>query len=130
MPRIWPKFRSGIYLIMHVCLSISAQLCCRIKLLSFWVLLNAIPAFLMITDLSWPSILQYIITNHASGQVVVFRNFFKTNFIETIKESWRYILLSLLPSELMWHCVQLIWPYTVFSMIIRMKYFTGIHFSF
>ena len=66
---------------MHVCLSISAQLFCRIKVVPFWVHLNAIPTCVIITNLSTTPIFQDIITNHASGRIVVFRNFFKPVFI-------------------------------------------------
>ena len=121
MKRIWLIFRVGIYPIMHVCLSIPAQLCCKIKILSFWVHLNAIPTCEIITNLSWPPILQDIINNHASVRIVLFRYFLKPYFIETMKESWRYMLLALLQSEKMWNCVYLIWSYPDFSMIFIMK---------
>ena len=67
MKRIWLISRSGIYPIIHVCLSISYQLCCKINILSFWVHSNAIPTCVIIMNLSWPPIFTYIITNHASG---------------------------------------------------------------
>ena len=61
------RFRPSIYPIIYVFLSISAQLFCKVKLLSFWVHLNVIPTFVIIKNLSWPPIFQDIITNHAFG---------------------------------------------------------------
>ena len=69
------RFSPSIYPIIYVFLSISAQLFCKVKLLSFWVHLNVIPTFVIITNLSWPPILQDIITSHASGRIVLFINF-------------------------------------------------------
>ena len=126
---IWLRSRADLYLIMNFCLSISAQLFCKIKLLSFWVHLNVIPTCVIIKNLSWPPILQYIITNHASGWIVVFSNFLKLDFIGPTKESWRYMLLPLTQSELMWHCVYLIWKFPGFSMIFRMRYFMSLQWS-
>ena len=95
LKRIILIFRSGLYPIMHVCLSILAQLCCKIKLSSFWVHLNTIPTCVIIVNLSWPSMFQYTTTYHASGLIVVH---VKPDFIDTATELWRYMVLSLLPS--------------------------------
>ena len=102
---------------MNFFLSISDQLFCRIKLVSLWVYLNAIHTCVIITNLSWPSVFQYIITNHTSVCIVVFRNFLKPDFIGKVTESWSYMLPSLLTCEWMWHWVYPIWPCPVFSMI-------------
>ena len=106
----WLRFIYGLYPIIHVCLSIPALLSHKVKILSFWVHLNIIPTWVNIMNLYWPPIFQDIIINHASGWIAVFSNFLKSDFIGPIKESWRYMILSLLPSEWMWHCVYLIWP--------------------
>ena len=96
---IWFRFRAGIYPIMHVCLSISSQLCFKNKRFYLWNHLNTIPTCVIITNLFWPPIFQYIINNHASGRIVVFRNFIKPDSNRPINYSWRFMLLSLLPSE-------------------------------
>ena len=130
MAGIWFIFRSGDYPIIHVFLSISDQPCCKIKFVYFWVRLNVIPPFVVFTNLSWSPIFQDIITNHVYGWIVVLRHFLKPDFIGTGIESWRYMLLSLLPSEWIWHYVFLIWPCTGFSMIFRMKYFMRLRWYF
>ena len=119
MKRIWLIFRSGIYPIVHICLSILSQLCCKIKLFSFWVHLNAIPTCVIITNLSWYPIFQDIITRHAYVRIVVFIHFLNPDFVGPIKESWRNMLLYLFPGEWVWHCVYLICPCTGFSMIFQ-----------
>ena len=108
MTRVFLIFKAGLYTIMNVCLSISAQLCCRIKVVSLWVQLNVRPTCVIITNISLTPVVQYNITNPASGLIVLFRNFLQTDFVRTIKEPWRYIILSLIPSKLMSHCVYLI----------------------
>ena len=99
MKRVWLRFIAGIYPIMNICLSLSAQLCCRIKLVSFWVHLNVRPNFVISSKLSWPDVFQYTPTNYSPGCIVVNINFPKPDFIGTVIESWRYMILSLLPSE-------------------------------
>ena len=126
MKRIILIFRAGLHPIMNISLSISAQLFCKIFFLSFWVHLNTIPTCVIITNLSRPPIFQYIITNHASGHILLFSNFLRPDFIGTTKESWRHIIISLLPSEWILHCVNIIWTCPGFSMIFRMKYFMSI----
>ena len=130
MKMVWLILRAGIYNIMHVCLSISDQLFCKIKLFHVWVNLNAIPTCVIITNLFWTPIFQDIITSPASGRIVVFSNFLKTDFIGTVTESWRYMLSSLLPCELMWHCIYPTWSFPGFSIIFRMKYFMSLQWSF
>ena len=73
--RILLRFRYDIYPIINICLSISYQFFCRIELVYFWVHLNAISTCVIIMKISWPPIFQDIITNHASGCILVFRNF-------------------------------------------------------
>ena len=94
---IWLRFRYGIYLIMHVWLSISDQSCYKVKILYFWVQLNALTTCVIVTNLFWSTIFQYIITNHASDHILIFSKFLKTYFIGTVTESWRYMILSLIP---------------------------------
>ena len=130
MPRIWLRFRSGIYTIMHVCLSISNNLCCKIKIVSLWVHLNAIPPCVIVKNLSWPPIFQDFITNRASGCILVFSHLFKPYYIIKIKELWTYMLFYFLPSEWMRHCVYLLWPCPGFSIISRMKYIMILQWSF
>ena len=108
--------------IMHVCLSISAQVYCKIKLLYFWVHLNTILTCVIITNLSWPPMFQDIITNPYSGRIVLFSNFPRPDFIIPIKESWRYMPLPLIPCEWIWNYVYLIWPCPGFSIVFRMKH--------
>ena len=62
------SIRAGIYPIIHVCLSIPAQFCCKIKLVSFWVHLR-------------PSVFQDTITKYASGCIVALSNFPNPVFI-------------------------------------------------
>ena len=130
MKRIWLRFRAGIYPIMHICLSLSAQFFCRIKLVSFWVHLNVRPTFVIFEKLSWPSVFQYTTNNHAPGRILVNINFPNTYFIGMVTESWRYMLLSLIPSEWTWHCVYLLWIYPGFSIIFRIKSFMSLQLSF
>ena len=119
------SFRSGIYSIMHIFLSISAQLCCKIKILYFWVNLNARPNFVIVENLYWPSALQDTNTNHAYGFIVLFRNLPTPYLVGPVKDSWRYILSPLLSSECMWQCFHPIWPCPVFSIIFHDKCLTG-----
>ena len=91
------RFRYCIFPNLHVCLSISDQRCCKVKLLYFWVHLNALTTCVIVTNFFWPTIFQDIITNHASVNIVVFRYFLNPDFIGPVTESWSYMLLSLLP---------------------------------
>ena len=100
------------------------------KISSFWVRLNAIPTCVIIVKLFWPSVFQYITTNHASGYIVVHVKFPKPDFIWPNTQSWRYIILSHLPSQWMWHSVYLIWSCPVFSIIFRIKYVMSLQWSF
>ena len=120
--RIFLRFRYDVYPIMHVWLSISDQLCCRIKLLSFWVHFNTLPTCVIITNHSWLSVFQCTNTDHFPGRIVVHVNYPKTYFIGPYNDVWRYKLLSLLPREWTWNCVYLIWSCSIFSNIFRMKY--------
>ena len=72
MTRTQLRFRSGLCAIIHVCLSISAQLWYKIKLVSFWVHLNARPSCVIVENPSWPSVFLYTTTNNASGRIVLF----------------------------------------------------------
>ena len=74
---------------------------------------------IIVDHLSWTSVFQDTTTNHASGHIVVFRNSSKPGFIGPFKESWRYMLSSLLPSEWTWHCVYPIWQCSGFSIIFQ-----------
>ena len=51
--------------------------------------------FVIVMNLFWTPKLQDIITNHASICLVVFNSFLRPDFLGIIKESWRYMLLSL-----------------------------------
>ena len=82
--RIWLIFRASIYLIIFF-LSVSLQLCCKIKLVYFWFHLNSIPNCVIVDKLFWPSVFQYTTSNHASGRIVVFQNFIKTYYIGAVK---------------------------------------------
>ena len=96
---VWLRFRDIIYLVMHVCISISAQFFCKIEIMPFWVHLNYISTCVIITNLFWYPLFQDIIMNHSSGCIVVFSNLIKPDSIDPINKSWRYIILSLLPSD-------------------------------
>ena len=123
MTSIWLRFRSGPYTIIYVCLSISAQLCCKIEIISLWVHLNGIPTCVIFANLSWPSMIQYSTNNHASSYIVVTSNFPNPDCIGPVKYSGSYIILSFLPSEWTWHCVYPIWPCSGFSMPFQDKIF-------
>ena len=56
--RIWLRFGSSPLSIIHITLSISDQLCCKIKLFYFWVHLDVIPTCVIVTNLYWPPIFQ------------------------------------------------------------------------
>ena len=58
------------------------------------------PNCLIFENLSYPSIFQDTTTNHAYGRIVVFENFPKPDFIGPVKESWRYMISPILPSNL------------------------------
>ena len=122
MKKIWLRFRAGFYPIIHISISLSDQLCCRIKFVSFWVCLNIRPTCVIFSNLSWTSAFQYTTTNYASCFIVVNINFPKYYFIGTVIDSWRCIILPFFPSELMWYFVSLILPCTGSSMTFRMKY--------
>ena len=98
MKSILLRFRAGIYPIMHFFFSISAQICCKIKLVYFWVHLNTRSNCVIFENLSWYSLFQDTTNNHASGCILVFGNFPKSYFIGAVKESWRYTISYLLPS--------------------------------
>ena len=66
------RFIYGPYPIIHVSLSIPAQLYCKIKRFSFWIHLNVRTSFVIVVILSWLTISQYIATNHAYDSIVVF----------------------------------------------------------
>ena len=98
MKWIFLRFKACIYPLIRVFLSISYQLCCKTKLVSFWVHINFRPTFVVVSNPSWPSVFQYTTTNHAPGFIVVNINFPKPGFIGTFTYSWRYMILSLIPS--------------------------------
>ena len=81
--------KAGIYPIIHVCISISDQLLCKIKLVSFWVHLNGRPNYVIFENLS--------LNNHAYVSISVFINFPKPDLIGPVKDSWGYMLSSLIP---------------------------------
>ena len=93
------------------------------KPVSFWVHLNAGPNSVIVENLSWPSVFQDTSINHTSCCLVLFSHFPKPGFIGPFKESCRYILSHLLPSEWTWHYVYIIRPCPGFSVIFRIKYF-------
>ena len=130
MKSILLRLISALYLIMNVCLSITDQICCKIRILPFWFHLNVRPTCVIIMNLYWPPIFQDIITNHDFGCLVVFIKFLNPEYIGSIKDSWRYMLFSLLTSEWMWHCVYLVWPCLGLSIIFRVKYFMSLQWSF
>ena len=87
MISVWSRFRADIFSIMPICLSISAQLGCKIKLVPFWFHLNAIPNFVIDNNLSCTSVFQDTTNNHTSSHIVVFRNFPKPDFIDPVDKS-------------------------------------------
>ena len=123
MESIWLRLRAGSYPIMNACPSISAQFFCKIKLFSFWVHLNAIPTCVIIYNLSWTYVFHYTTTYHATGSIVVHVNSPKPDFIGTATDSWRYMILYLLPSDWMWHCFYIIWSCPGFSIIFHDEIF-------
>ena len=60
--------------ILYVCLSISAQLCCKIVIVYLWVNLDTRPNCVVVHNLYLPSVLHDRTTNHNSGCIVVFWN--------------------------------------------------------
>ena len=82
---IWLIFRAVVYPNMHVCLSMSDQLLCKIKFVYFWVHLNFRPYFIIFDNLSWTFTFQYTPTNHASGCNLVLGKFPNPDFIVTVK---------------------------------------------
>ena len=89
----------------------------------FWVHLNVRTTCVIFSNLFWNSVFQYTITNHTSGSILVTNNFHKPDFIGPVKESWRYMLLLIIPSEWMWHYVYIIWPCPGLSMIFQDEIF-------
>ena len=81
MTRIWLRLSAGIYLIMYFFLSISTQLCCKIKLFPFWVQLNARHTCVIVANIYWPYLFKDSTNNCASSRIVVFSNFPKPGFI-------------------------------------------------
>ena len=76
----WSWYRSLRTSNAHACLSISSQICCEIKLVYFWIHLDARPNFVIVYNLSCPSLFQYTNKNHASGRILVSRSFSKAWF--------------------------------------------------
>ena len=81
MKRIWLRFRSGIDTIMHVWLSIPDQLCCKIKVLSFWIHLNTRLNCITVENLSCTSVIKDNTTKHAYGHIIEFRNICKPDLL-------------------------------------------------
>ena len=98
MTRILLILKSSTYPIIHVCLSISSQICCKIKLVSFWVPLNDRTNCVLVENLYRTSLLQDTTTNHVYIRILVFSNLPKPDFIGPFKDPNRYMLSSLLPS--------------------------------
>ena len=130
MTWIWFIFKYDIYLLVHVCLSTSAQLCCKIKLVSFWVHLNVRPTCVIVANFSWSSVSQYSTNNHSPGSIVVNINLPNPNIFGPVTESCRYMLLSLLPSEWTWHCVISCDHIPFSQLFFRMKSFMSIQWYF
>ena len=101
---------------MRVFLSISAQLCCKIKAVYLWVHLNVRPTFVIVENLSCPYLLQDTTNNHASGSIVVNINFPQPGFIGSFKESWVYMPLFLLP---VWFNVKLCLSHITISLFLN-----------
>ena len=74
-------FIAGIYPIIYIWISISDQLCCKIKLFTFLVHLDVIPNCLIIDTLYLISVLQDNTTNNAYNHIVALINFPKPDFI-------------------------------------------------
>ena len=83
--------------ILYVCLSISAQLCCKIMIVYLWVNLDTRPNCVVVQNLYLPSVLNYTTTNYNSGCIVVFYNLTYPDFIVNVKESHRCLISYFLP---------------------------------
>ena len=123
-------FRAFIFPSMHVCLSTLAQICCKIRLVSFWVNLNDRHSCVIVYNLYWTSVFKDATNKNSHDCIVVFRNFHRPDFIGTVKESWWYMLSPVLPSSWIWHCAYPIWSSPGFSMNFRMKYFITLQLYF
>ena len=73
--RVLLRSRADTEPTLHVFLSISEQLYCKLKLVPFLVHFNARPNCLIVDSLSWSSVFQDTYNNHASVRIVVFSNF-------------------------------------------------------
>ena len=90
--RVQLSFRFGPYPIVNCFLSITAQLFCKIMIVSFWVNLNTRPNCVVVQNLYLPSLLQDTTTNYNSGCIVVFCNLPNPDIIVKFKESHRCII--------------------------------------
>ena len=125
MTRFWLISRSGTDTIVHFCLSISDQLCCKIMLVCFWFHLNARPNCVVVQNLSRTYVLHDNTTNHNYYCIVVLHNPPKTNFIGPVKDSCRCVISYLLPSKWTGHYVYTICTCTGLSMVFQDEYLTG-----
>ena len=130
MPRVSLISVAGPDAIVHVLFSIPDQICCENLLVFLWVYLNTRYSCVVIQSLYWTSVLQGTATKHTSVFSVVLQIFPKTDLIDTFKESYRWMISYLLPSEWKWHCVYLIWTCPGFSIISMMKYFMRFQWYF
>ena len=78
---------AGTEHILYVCLSIPAQLFCKIMIVYLWVNLDTRPNCVVVQNLYWTSVLQDITTYHTSGLIVVFHNFTMPYSIDPVNES-------------------------------------------
>ena len=122
---VWFRYRYVPEIILHVCLSISYQLCCKTELVYFLFQLNSRPNCLIVDNLSWSSVFQDNTNNHTSGLILVFGNFLKPDFIGSVNYSWRYIISCLLPTDWTWNLACPILPWPGFSMMFQDEYFSG-----
>ena len=69
------RFTANTYPIIHVCLLISAQHFCKIKLWYLWVHFIAGPIFVIVENIYKTLISQYTTTNHVPGCIILLSNF-------------------------------------------------------
>ena len=77
----------------------------------------------IIVNISWYSVFKYTTTDHNPDCIVVYINFIDPDYISTVSEFWRYMLLSLLTCDWTWHYVYIILSCPGFSIIFQGEIF-------
>ena len=83
--------------IVRICLSMLAQIFCKVIIIYLWVHPKAIPKCGIVQNLSWHHAHQDTTRIHTSSYILRFRSFVKPDFFGPVKESHNFIPSYLIP---------------------------------